>query len=102
LVKGEIGELEIENNSITKSKNIDRNYLSWKTGKLVFENDKLETIVKVLSKYYNKNIKIETNNLKSTKLTVTFNNKSIEEVLKTIDLTLGVSHSTKSTESIIY
>ncbi|MEE9431662.1 MAG: FecR family protein [Melioribacteraceae bacterium] len=102
LVKGEKAELVIENNSITKTKNIDKNYLAWKTGKLIFENDKFENIVKVLSNHYKKNIKIETNALKSTKLTVTFDNKSLEEILNIIDLTLSVTHSKKSKENIIY
>ena len=39
LIKGEKAELDVSSRLISKSINNDPNYLSWKTGKLTFENE---------------------------------------------------------------
>lgn len=101
LLKGEKAELNISDRCISKSINSNPNYLSWKTGKLTFENETFDKLVDDLSKYYKRSFEISNHSLKTTRLTVTFDNQSLEDVLKVLELTLGATCSDNSKKVII-
>ncbi|WP_299466471.1 FecR family protein [uncultured Microscilla sp.] len=56
LVKGEAGNFNAQNASLSKSLNYDLNYLSWKTGELVFKKATMGQIVTDLQRHYHTNI----------------------------------------------
>ena len=101
LIKGEKAELNVLDKTITKSINTDPNYLSWKTGKLVFVDKTFDEVANDLSNYYKRSFEIKSQSLKSTRLNVTFDNQTLEDVLKVLELTLDVTCSAKSEKIII-
>jgi len=101
LTKGEKAELIVLDKSIKKSLNNDINYLAWKTGKLMFENKAFDEMINTISKYYKRNFEIKTDSLKSSRLTVAFDNQTLEDVLKIIELTMDVTCTVKSQIIII-
>lgn len=75
---------------INKLDNIDINFLSWKTKKLKFKNDKLTTIVKTLNKTYNTNIVIVNEEIMKCRITTSFDNQSLDAVLKVLGSLLDI------------
>lgn len=89
--KGE--RVDYSNNTLIPSVNTDKNYLSWKTGKLRFQNAKLQQVFDDLNRHYNCNIIIENNsNLLNYNYTGAFDNVSLEETLQTIELSIPEVH----------
>ena len=80
---GYIGVLS--KNSLTKSKNDDINYLAWKTRYLTFRETKLEIVAEKLESVYNTNIQFDNKEIADCKLTATFNNASLDTILKVIE-----------------
>jgi transmembrane sensor len=70
--------------------NTDINYKSWKTGILRFENSSLQYVVNLLEKHYQERITLVNSRLNECRITVSFNNKSLDYVLETITETLGL------------
>jgi transmembrane sensor len=69
-------------------KNENKNYLSWKTGRLIFENERFERIIFELSRYYDHKFIIEDERMKDTRLTVAFDNQPVREALQILELAL--------------
>ena len=77
---GEQAALSARDGSLSKAGNDNRNFLAWKTGILVFENDSLEGVCRILSNHYKRDIlpgKPDT----PKRLTATFDNRELEDVL---------------------
>jgi transmembrane sensor len=79
LSKGEQAVLT-DNQGVIKENNPDVNFLSWQTGKIIFNNTSLEEVAKVLSRHYQTSITID-RRLSQCRLTSTFSDQSLEEVL---------------------
>jgi ferric-dicitrate binding protein FerR (iron transport regulator) len=60
---------------------------AWKEGKLVFRDDPMEEVVSRLDRWYNVDIEIENEKLKKETYRFTFQDKTLDEVLKLIKLT---------------
>ena len=90
LDKGAKGVFDPSNNYLVKKPNVDRNFLAWKTRKIVFDNDSLSMVLKTLEKVYDQNIILKGPNLGQCTLTVTFENQSLESVLNVIKSTLNI------------
>lgn len=90
LEKGVRGILDPSNNYLIKKVNSDKNYLAWKTRRIVFNNDSLSLVLKTLEKVYDRNIKLQDQRLGQCTLTVTFENQSLESVLNVIESTLNI------------
>lgn len=82
------------NNEIKIISEEDINYLSWKTGLLRFNETPLNEVINELNEYYKVTL---INNYKtdSYKLTASFNNMPLEEVLTVINQTLDINLSIK-------
>lgn len=87
LTAGMSASYSMKSKGITILEEEDLNTLSWKTRQLRFNDTPLEKVVSDLSEYYQVNIinKAETPNLK---LTATFNDLPLEDVLLVINQTL--------------
>ena len=67
----------------------DENFLAWKTGKLVFKDQTFQEIARELSRYYQTDFVIKNSNLRKEKLTVSFDNQQLSEVIKVLEATLN-------------
>lgn len=88
LTKGEKGNYSYSSNSISKSNNDDLNFLSWKTGQLIFKDAPFSDVVSDLEKHYHATIEVRDKDIQ--RLTATFENQNLEEVLEIISSTLDV------------
>lgn len=94
LVKGEAGTYLTTSQQLVKDKNKDPNLLSWKTGRLVFDNQPLEVVLKDLSRHYD--IEMLSDRTLEETLTVEFNQQKLEEVLTIISTTLDLEITRES------
>jgi len=62
----------------------DMNEIAWKTGVLKFTNCSLEYIASSLSKTYHKPIVLNNNRLNKLRLTATFENQSLDDILSVV------------------
>lgn len=61
-------------------------YTAWKEGKIVFYGDPIDKVVSRLEKWYNVDIEISDKALENYRFTATFNDESLEQVLKLLSL----------------
>jgi ferric-dicitrate binding protein FerR (iron transport regulator) len=60
-----------------------RNYLSWKTNELIFENTSLDKVVRQVADFYDVKIRTE-KSIADYRLTARFKDKTLEETLEVI------------------
>ena len=87
LTPGEYAVFNNKDNSVAIVQNPNLNAISWKTGILKFYNTPIAEVCQDLSKYFKKEITCNIQD-KYMKLTGTFYNDSLEEILATIKITL--------------
>ena len=87
---GEKAAYSSKEQTIEKSTNLDPNYMSFKTRRLVFEDNPLKEVVETLNKVYLSDIRIKDNAIAGCRLTATFDNQSIESILNVITATLDL------------
>jgi len=67
-------------------------FTGWKDDLLVFRGDSMENVVKKLSRWFNVEITLKDESLKDYKLHATFNQESLDEILKLIKLTSPIDY----------
>lgn len=83
--------IKVADGNITKLSNHESNYLSWKDDKLIFRNTPLTTVIEDIERHYGQKIVIkDIDNSVSCRLTSTFQNQSLKEVLTELKSVLGV------------
>jgi len=102
LTAGERGVFSSREMVYRKSVNADPNYLAWKTGMLIFREASLEEVCRVISIHYKQDISLSDPVDKTRKLTATWNNKELEEVLQILTMTLDLSYRTEGEKIIIH
>jgi len=80
----------VHGNQIIISTNTDANYMAWKTHKISFNNEPLNSVAATLSKVYQANVRLGNTSLAGCRLTATFDNQSLESVLNVLKATLDV------------
>lgn len=90
LLPGEKATFDCSTEKMVKTENTDNNYMSWKTGILLFEGASLKSIAEKLSTHYKKEIKISDKELENLILTTKFENQELESVVKVICATLNI------------
>lgn len=90
LTAGEKGILDKNKESVSEERNSDPNYIAWKTRKLIFREVELKEVAKTLGNYYHATIKIEDEKLASRTFTSTFDDKTLQDVLEIIKLSLNI------------
>lgn len=101
LVKGEEAEFEAEKDTIRRAITIDKNTFAYKTKTFVFEDSSLEHVIKVLSENYHTKIILQNNNIKTCRLTTTFNNETLPNALNVIAETLNLKVTPEGEKYII-
>lgn len=88
LTKGERADFNA--GTLTESHNEDVNFLSWKTGLLIFENAPLAKVISDMARHYHVTFtgKEQCANLKNICITGSYKDLSLSEMLETITLTI--------------
>ncbi len=89
---GQKGRYEKEKKEIISTENTNPNVISWKTKTLVFENSSLKEVYEIISNTYGVNIAIRDKVLESCKLTATFTDRTVEDVLLIIKETYDLRY----------
>jgi transmembrane sensor len=100
LEPGDKAEFSNDSKKISESVNEDENYISWKTNVLTFNDDSLSNVVAALNKHYNANITITDEKLKGMKLTGSYNNNSLDQILTLIESSVKIRVTKKSAKQI--
>ena len=90
------GELAIFNNNnqqITKTKTDLQKYVAWKSGKLMFRDDKMNKVVEKLERWYNVEFEIEDPEIANYVYTATFIGESLDQVLKMLTLSAPIRYT---------
>ena len=101
LEAGDKAEIAKTKHKLVQSENEEVNYLAWQTRQLVFKNERLSQIVKVLNNVYHANIKVKDKAIKKCPVTVTFDRQSLEEILNVLEATLSIEVNKKETSIIL-
>ncbi len=72
-----------EKEQLEKHKNEDPNYLSWRSGKLVFRGEPLDHVLKSIERHYNTTIRFD-EDMKKFNFTVQFEKEPLDTVLEVI------------------
>lgn len=99
LLPGEIGYITPE--KLYKTQNKNANYLAWKTKKLLFKAEKLESVAKIIGEIYQKKIIFNDSTLMPLLLTTTFTNEPLEKILTTIELVFDIEICATENEIIL-
>jgi len=99
--KGEKAEFNKQLAVVKKYPNTERNYKSWKTRAIVFQNDSLNTIVRTLESVYHKKIVLEDDSLNACTLTTSFEDEDLYTVLKVLESALDLKIRIEKNEIII-
>ncbi len=92
LTKGEKGILMKSNNVLTKTANDDVNFMAWKTRKIIFDDVELDEVIQTLNKLYEAHVSFSTDVSKDCKVTVTFDNQSLDAILSVLEVTLNLEY----------
>jgi ferric-dicitrate binding protein FerR (iron transport regulator) len=90
---GDVGILYSD--QLVKEKNQNENIIAWKTKEIVFREDNLGEVVRVLNNVYKTNIEFKNPDLLNLKYTSTFRNQEIDSILNVICLTFDLKTETK-------
>jgi ferric-dicitrate binding protein FerR (iron transport regulator) len=72
------------------SVNKNNNYLAWKTGKLVFNNQPIAKVTDILAKYYDTEIEIEDRDIAFCRFSGSFEEQPLDTILKQIKTDLNL------------
>jgi transmembrane sensor len=90
LLKGDKGILS-PTGSLTKCKNNDDNFISWKTGKFIFRETELKDVFTKLEAYYNIDFQVNDSIINHCRLTATFDNKAAIDIIDVLKLTFDIN-----------
>jgi transmembrane sensor len=90
LIKGDKGILNNDSNLAVRETNADPNFLSWKTGKILFDDTPFAIVAETLSRHYQKEIRIE-KTLSNCRFTSTFENPTLDNILEELVLLQNIT-----------
>lgn len=107
-LRSKVGEIQLtkgesassSNNGLSEKSDASINYLSWKTGNFNFKDTRLDKVVIELNQYYNNQIEIK-GKARSTKLTASFENLPLDEVIEIIVITCSVQSEIVKDQTIL-
>jgi len=100
LISGQLGELK--NNKLIKSKNSNKNFLSWKTKYFEYHNDKLKKVISDFNKVYDVDISVSSADIEDLPISTPFNNKPIEVALNIICKLHNLEYTKENNKYILY
>jgi len=97
---GERVEFLASSANIRHIENSNPNYMSWKTGVLVFDNTPLDEVCATLSSHFN--VQVTSMVAEELSLTGSFRNETLDEIIGTIKLIFDVESKTEENNIILY
>jgi len=67
-------------------------YISWKDGVLVFRNEPFDSVLQKISQFFNVDIDLNSEELKSYRYYATFKEESLEEILKLLRISAPIDY----------
>ena len=105
-VKIEPGQQLIYNkgNGNTETKEVDtEQFIAWTKGMFVFENEPIENILKIMSRWYDFNFEFKDSGLKNQRFTLSLGrNEEINKILEMISSSSNLKFSTRGNSIIVY
>lgn len=92
LQAGETANLDVSSLQPVKGRTRDTNFLAWHTHTFSFKNSALHEAIPQLEKFYRKRIILENKALHTCLLTSSFEKRSLEEVLQTLQTIYGLRY----------
>ena len=86
-------QAELQDGIIVMNTEAELNFLSWKTGIIYFEQEKIEDVTDLLERHYKLNIELDGSVSRELTFTSVIDNQEIEAVLEEISLVLGISYT---------
>lgn len=102
LTAGEIATYSQKSGVLSKSANDDLNVLSWKTGVIAFNEARLTHVFEVLGEEYQKEFVFDDSLVLHQRLTASFENQSLDDVLETLSLIFELSFENKERQIIVH
>lgn len=87
---GEKASFEKQYRRFNKQHNDEENYLAWMTKKITFRNTPLPQVVRDLNEIYDASLTIKSKHLKNCRYSATFEDQSLDAILKVLESTLEV------------
>ncbi len=84
------GEKAVLNSALKKQENTDPNFMAWKTGVLIFNDENLSDALQVLSLFYHVEFKIKDSILRSYTINGRYEKLKINEFIEVLEMTLDV------------
>ena len=86
---------------ISQHKNEDVNFLSWKTGQLLFDDSPMGQLIQSLENHYNIDIEVEQSETLNCRFTGDFQQTDIESAIKVITRATGTSYTLSEGQYLI-
>lgn len=99
LIAGETGE--IKNSKILKKKNLNKNFLSWKTKQFEYYGEKLSKVISDFNDVYQVNITTSTTDINNLQITTTINGKDVYVALNIICQANNLKYTTNKNNILI-
>lgn len=99
LKKGEFGI--VESGKTKRAILPGNNYLSWQTKKFLFKNEKLKNVVETLNHAYATRIALSSDSIQQLRLTSTYNQVSLETIIRSLCLTFHLKATPDNGEIIL-
>jgi ferric-dicitrate binding protein FerR (iron transport regulator) len=90
---GELATFSNSNHQVIKIKTDLQKYVAWKSGKLMFRDDKMNMVVEKLERWYNVEFEIEDKEIANYVYTATFIDESLDQVLKMLSLSAPIRYT---------
>lgn len=101
LTPGDKGTLDYANHALSKTTNLDPNFLAWKTHDLYFKSTSLSEVIYNLEKTYKIKIRLADPKLNGLLLTAHFDNYPLDFVLKVIETTFNLEVKNENGQFIV-
>jgi len=87
-----------DNNTIEKSNVVTADYIAWKDGKLILNDNSLEETCQKLGKFYNVDFELQTTGIGSHKIRFILENETLDEALRLLTMIAPVKYQIEERE----
>jgi len=92
----------LRDGSINHGTTEDQNFLSWKTGVLIFDQEPVTNVLEDLSNYYDRNFILDSQVGENIRFTSVIDNQDLQSVLEELRLVLGLEYRTEGDTITLY
>ncbi|MEN6455872.1 MAG: FecR domain-containing protein [Prolixibacteraceae bacterium] len=95
---GELVGFSKPDGKMTRSLTDPEKHIAWKSGKLIFRDDPMDMVIAKLERWYNIDIQIVDKSIEQYSYTATFENETLDQVLRFLELSAPISYSVADRE----